>query len=95
MMMAWQSEQQAEILRGMGQSGIYMTRQYTYNAKEPENRRFAGSYAVENQHNHSDIFIIPGTAELTAIINGYYIRTRHNDYRLVKPAPVGSPFYLQ
>jgi len=39
MMMAWQSEQQAEILRGMGQSGIYMTRQYTYNAKEPENKK--------------------------------------------------------
>ena len=90
--LAWQSEQQAEILRGMGQSGLYLLRQQTFNAKEPEDRRFIGPYSVESQHNHSDFFNVVGTAELSAVINGYYIRTRHNDYKLVKPAPVNSGF---
>ena len=90
--LAWQSEQQAEILRGMGQSGLYLLRQYTYNAKEPENRRFIANYTVESQHVHSNYNNLVGTAELSAIINGYYIRTRHNDYKLVKPTPVGSAF---
>ena len=90
--LAWQSEQQAEILRGMGQSGLYLLRQYTYNAKEPENRRFIANYSTESQHLHSNYKNLVGTAELSAIINGYYIRTRHNDYKLVKPAPVGSGF---
>lgn len=81
---AW--EYHAEILRGLGQSGIYLTRQYTRAGTLPFNRTFDGSYAALNLHDHPNYPGMPGMGELSAVLNGYYLRTRHNDYKLVAPA---------
>lgn len=87
---AWQSEAQAEVLRGLGQSGMFLMRQYTYGGDEPFNRPFTEQFNPAAIHNHPNYVGMPGTAEVSAIINGYYVRTRHNDYRLRGPAAVGS-----
>lgn len=82
---AW--EYHAEILRGLGQSGIYLTRQYSRAGTEAFNRAFDGAYAALNIHDHPNYPGMPGMAELSAVLNGYYLRTRHNDYKLVSAAP--------
>ena len=89
---AWQSEQNAEVLRGMGQSGVYLTRSYTLHGRDPRRRNFTEQYNPVNIHNHPNYFGMPGTAECSLIVNGYYLRTRHMDYLLKKSMPVGSSF---
>ena len=89
---AWDYEKQAEILRGMGKSGLFLTRQYTTGGPDAWNRPFTTNYNPTNIHNHPNYAAMPGMAEFSAVINGYYIRSRHNDYKLKKPAPVGSDF---
>ena len=85
-------EYQAEILRGMGQSGVYMCRQYTAGGAYAWQRPFDVPFAALNIHSHWDLNRTIGMAEISAVVNGYYIRTRHNDYTLAQPAPVGSNF---
>ena len=87
---AWQSEAQAELLRGAGQSGLYMMRGYASGGPMPYDRPYIESFNAAGIHNHANYDGMPGTAEFSAIVNGYYLRTRHNDYRLRAPAPVGS-----
>lgn len=83
-------EYNAEILRMMGASGLYSTRQYTFSEPfNPKERVFGVTYNAMGQHNHPNYRGMPGTAELSAIINGYYIRTRHNDYRMFAPVKGG------
>lgn len=86
-------EANAEVFRGMGSSGVYATRQYTASkAFEPKERTFGTNYAALSIHNHPNYRGMPGMGEFSAFLNGYYIRTRHNDYRLF--APVVSAKYL-
>lgn len=79
-------EYHAEILRGMGQSGIYMCRGYARAGTESFNRSFDGSYAALALHDHPNYPGTPGMGEISAVLNGYYLRTRHNDYRLNAPS---------
>jgi len=89
---AWQTESHANIVRGMGQTGYYISRAYGILGDEQYSRPFAESFAPSAIHNHPNYDGMPGTAEASYIVNGYYLRTRHNDYLLGTPAPVGSPF---
>jgi len=89
---AWQSESQAEVLRGMGQSGLYLTRGYTFGGNAAFDRPFAENWNPAGIHNHPNYDGMPGTAEFSTIVNGYYLRTRHNDYLLRRPANAGSAF---
>lgn len=83
-------EYNAEILRMMGASGLYSTRQYTMDVPfDPKERVFGVTYNAMGQHNHPDYRGMPGTAEISAVINGYYIRTRHNDYIMFAPVKGG------
>lgn len=82
-----QFEYLSEILRGFGQSGVFGSRQYGYGGTESFNRTFDGSYASINLHNHSNLLATAGLGEIAAMINGYYVRTRHNDYRLRGAVP--------
>ncbi|NQZ32527.1 MAG: phage tail protein [Oceanospirillaceae bacterium] len=87
-----QFEYNAEILRGMGQSGIYMCRQYNQGGAFPWHRPFDVPYAALNIHSHWDLEEICGMGEVSYVANGYYGRSRHNDYRLKQAAPIGSEF---
>ena len=83
-------EYQAEILRFLGGSGLIGARQYTAGSGfDPIKRPFDTAYACLNMHDHANYDGQPGSAEYAAVINGYYIRTRHNDYRLMHPVQGG------
>jgi len=92
-------EYHAEIMRGLGQSGLYTCRGYTRSGTESFNRTFDGAYSTINLHDHPNYPGMPGLGELSAVINGYYLRTRHNDYLLNAPvdgaylatAPIAPP----
>ena len=89
MMDASTFEYLAEMFRTMGQSGIISTRSYGVNGNRPWTRSHDVSYAALNMHDHPNFYNLPGTAEVSACLNGYYVRTRHNDYGLVQPALAG------
>lgn len=78
-------EGMAELIRMQGASGIAGTRQYTGGGFELGERVTDVSYAALNIHNHPNYQSQPGMAEVSACINGYYFRTRHNDYRNMYP----------
>ena len=83
-------EYNAEIHRLQGASGIFSTRQYTYDQPfDPKERIFGVTYNSMGQHNHPNYRGMPGTAELSLMANGYYTRTRHNDYRIYAPVQGG------
>lgn len=84
---ASQEEGAAEVLRQMGGSGVLGMRQYTADKSfDPSGRVFDVAYSALNIHNHPNYEGMPGMAEFTAIVNGYYVRTRHNDYKTYIPA---------
>lgn len=89
---AWQSEQNAEILRSLGQSGLFMTRGYAVLGNNSYDRYWSEGFNPANIHNHVNYAGMPGTAEFAVVVNGYYLRTRHNDYLMRKPSAVGAPF---
>jgi hypothetical protein len=80
-------EAQAEMLRANGQSGIVNVRMYGEAGTEAFNRVIDGSYSTLNIHGHGNYRGMPGMAEIAACINGYYVRTRHNDYRIMRALP--------
>ena len=84
-------ETQAEINRQNGSSGVFSVRQYnTPTAFDNTSKVWDTSYASLSIHNHPNYRGMAGCGELSVMVNGYYIRTRHNDYRLF--SPTGSNF---
>jgi hypothetical protein len=78
------SAYQAEILRGMGGSGVYVNRNYGIDDGSIGKRRpFTAGSTQLHQHNHPNYYRMIGLGEQSAIVNGYYVRTTHNDPRLV------------
>lgn len=75
-------EYMAEILRATGGSGVVNSRNYSRGGTEPFHRPHDASYGALNIHDHPNYKWLPGMAEIAAVANGYYVRTRHNDYRL-------------
>lgn len=78
-------EYEAEKMRWLGQSGLVGVRQYTYGGNDAFRRPFDIGYNPMNIHTHSDYLGLQGMAELALSVNGYYLRTRHNDYRDSRP----------
>lgn len=76
----------AEINRASGQSGIIASRQY-----DQDYASHVG-FAPINAHSHPDFRRMVGQAEMSAMINGTYLRTRHNDYPLRRPATSDKSF---
>jgi hypothetical protein len=76
----FESAYTAELLRGMGGSGLFNVRNYA-NDDGPGalHRPFAVSYSAHSQHNHPNYYRMIGLGELTALVNGYYVRMTHND----------------
>lgn len=79
---AFNFEYQAEILRWFGGSGMLGNRHYTASKfHDPKQRVFDAPYAALNMHNHPDYLGMSGLSEQAFVINGYYVRTRHLDYK--------------
>ena len=79
-------EMMAEINRMNGASGIIGMRQYTHSVYgDPGERVWDVNIGGVSMHNHPNYRSMPGSAEFTAMLNGYYIRSRHNDYRAFSP----------
>lgn len=87
-----QMEYYAEMMRFQGQSGVCNVRQYTFGGTHAYHRPFNVGYSALSIHDHPNYRGMPGMGEFAAMINGYYVRTRHNDYRLRKNQPSGSGF---
>lgn len=87
-----QMEYYAEMMRFQGQSGVCNVRQYTFGGTHAFHRPFNVGYSALSIHDHPNYRGMPGMGEFAAMLNGYYLRTRHNDYRLKKNAPAGSGF---
>lgn len=83
---AFNFEYQAEILRWFGGSGMLGNRHYTSSVfHDPAKRVFDAPYAALNMHNHPDYLGMSGLSEQAFVINGYYVRTRHLDYKYYRP----------
>ncbi len=80
----FESAYTAEILRGMGGSGLYSTRNYSVDdGNQALHRPFTVTSTAQFQHNHPNYYRMVGLGELCAIVNGYYVRTTHNDPTLI------------
>jgi hypothetical protein len=80
----FESAYTAEILRGMGGSGLYSTRNYSIDdGFQALHRPFTVTSTAQFQHNHPNYYRMVGLGELCAIVNGYYVRTTHNDPTLI------------
>lgn len=76
----FESAYTAELLRGMGGSGLFNVRNYANDdGASALHRPFAVSYSAHSQHNHPNYYRMIGLGELTALVNGYYVRMTHND----------------
>lgn len=78
-----QFELMAQVRRGYGQSGVRMGRHYTFGGDAPYHRPSAVSFAALGVHNHPNFPMMCGMPEITAIVNGYEVNTRHIDYNVV------------
>lgn len=78
-------EQQAELNRARGQSGLVNCRAYGIGGSRAYHRPGVSPYAAHNDHDHPNYEAMIGMGELSACINGYYFRTRHNDPNLRQP----------
>ena len=76
----WNRISQDEYLRGNGGSGVFNVRNYSVDTGfNPKYRPFDVAYSAMTMHTHSNFFNTLGLGEIAAIINGYLIRTTHND----------------
>lgn len=77
-----------EIMRGMGGSGIYNVRNYNNDTGfSPKQRPFDVSYSAISSHAHLNYYNTLGLGEISALINGLFIRTTHNDPWLTYSIP--------
>lgn len=80
-----------ERIRGEGQSGLKQVRHDTEGTKN----YFGSSHidtGIGGVHDHSDYNRLLGMGEVQYVMNGVDFRTRHNDYRLVRPSTTSRDF---
>ncbi|XP_059157606.1 uncharacterized protein LOC131941984 [Physella acuta] len=86
-----QQEFVEERIRTDGQSGIKQLRHDTEGS-----RNYYGSshldYSAAGIHDHSDYIRTLGMGEIAAVINGVEFRTRHLDFKLVRPSTTNTSF---
>jgi len=76
------------VLRSMGASGVFASRQYNTNTPlDPATRKHDGAYAALNLHDHSNYMLMCGLAEFSVIVNGWPYASRHQDYRWRRSVP--------
>jgi hypothetical protein len=83
---ALQTHYSAEILRGTGASGLLMNRSYRDPTAYPGDRDVIvrkPTGPAQTIHNHPQYKGMLGLAEVSAIINGFYVRTQHQDPKLL------------
>lgn len=73
-----------EMTRTGADSGIKQLRMRIDSFKSYSTSSFSAGGAAAI-HDHSQLERTPGMGELVAVLNGVEFRTRHNDYRIVKP----------
>lgn len=75
----------AQVRRGYGQSGVRMGRHYAFGGDAPYHRPSVVNFSAFGVHDHANYPLMCGMPEITAIVNGYEVNTRHIDYRIVQP----------
>lgn len=78
-----QFELMAQIRRGYGQSGVRMGRHYSNGGDAAYHRPSVVSFAALGVHDHPNYPLMCGMPEITAVVNGYEVNTRHIDYKIV------------
>jgi len=86
-------ESEAQIRRGYGQSGIRLLRHYGDGGDAAWHRPSAVNFAALGAHNHPNYPLMCGMPEISAVVNGYEVNTRHIDYRIVRGLEGGG--YLE
>ncbi|XP_074660714.1 uncharacterized protein LOC141913152 [Tubulanus polymorphus] len=76
-----------ERIRSDGKSGIKQLRLTRQGTKTYHSTTYSGKRAAA-MHDHSNLINTVGMGEFVAVLNGVEFRTRHNDYKLVKPASI-------
>ncbi len=88
-----QFEALAEVRRSYGQSGINFGRHYSLGGDAAYHRPGYVSFAALGVHDHPNYPLMCGMPEISAVVNGYAINTRHVDYRIMHG--VGGGAYLE
>ena len=78
-----QFELMAQVRRGYGQSGVRMGRHYSFGGDAPYHRPSVVNFAAFGVHNHPNYPLMCGMPEITAIVNGHEVNTRHIDYKII------------
>lgn len=76
-------ERLAQVRRSYGQSGVTMGRHYSFGGDAAYHRPSAVSFAALGVHNHPNYPLMCGMPEISAVVNGYEVNTRHVDYKIV------------
>ena len=79
-------ESNAAQNRAIYSSGVISARSYNYS--QPYNikgKRHIGANAALNMHSHPEYRGMSGLAELSVMVNGYFLQTRHIDYKTMRP----------
>lgn len=79
-MTAWRSKSAEEVVKASGATGVLNVRNYANDSGfEATKRPFDTSYATLSMHSHQNFFNTLGMGEFSAVLNGLYVRTTHND----------------
>ena len=83
---AMATESWSAFVRNTFSSGIVSTRQYNSSRPfDPKYKVTSSNFSAMSIHNHMDWRGLCGMAEISVLVNGHHIQTRHNDYRMLRP----------
>lgn len=82
-----------EQARSAGDSGIKQIRYRMDGSKPYYSATWGNTNGVAAVHDHADHIHTVGLGELIAVLNGVEFRTRHNDYKLVKPSTTTGNYH--
>nr|KAG5705260.1 hypothetical protein BaRGS_010711 [Batillaria attramentaria] len=82
-----------ERTRSEGDSGIKQIRIRGDGTKPYFTAGFANPNGMAAIHDHTDHVKTVGLGELVAVLNGVEFRTRHNDYKLVRPSTTSGDYH--
>lgn len=84
--MAMAAESWSAFIRNTFSSGMVSVRHYVSSRPfSPRHKTTLAAFSAMSIHNHMDWRGLCGLAEISVVINGHHIQTRHNDYRTMRP----------
>lgn len=86
LILAANQESTNQLLRNLYSSGLISVRMSKNGKAFNNNTKVSGvGFSALNMHNHADWRGVAGMAELSVLVNGYHVQTRHADYRTLRP----------